>query len=121
MDLFTLFGVFMRYRLILGFMVIALIGFSFSAFAIIVVMIRSTGNIPVSMAYAIDQKIDDGMPTTGSVQAVYLDGDIAFGPVPANNSLSDSATSCYNTTFNTFSVGFQSGSGPNCALSFRFQ
>ena len=122
MDSFKLLWIFIRDRWGIV-LVIALIGLNFSASALMMyVSIRSSGNIPVMTAYAIDQKIDDGLPTSGTVQAVYLDGDIDPAvPIPANNSLSDSATSCYNTTANTYSVGFNKGSGRNCAMSFRFQ
>ena len=36
--------------------------------------IRGNATIPVQQAYNIDKKIDDGFPTTGNVQAVYING-----------------------------------------------
>lgn len=87
---------------------------SFSSTSSVVV---SYPMLPVSQAYNIDKKVDDGIPTTGNIQAVYLN----TWPVPAPNAATDSATTCYNTTGPSYSVGYNGGSNPNCALSFRMQ
>ncbi len=72
----------------------------------------------VQQAYNIDKKMDDGLPTTGNVQALYLSGWVANW---ANSQATDSTTSCYNTTTNTYSISKNGGNGMNCALSFQFQ
>jgi prepilin-type N-terminal cleavage/methylation domain-containing protein len=74
--------------------------------------------LTVAQAYNIDKKIDDGLPVTGNVQAVYLS---AWNFLYANPQASDSATSCYNTTTNTYSISIKNGAGLNCAISFQFQ
>jgi len=100
-------------------------------------------------AYAIDKKIDDGMPQSGIVTAKYQQWDIAgqgatvaSGVVWAaggqvmgansgapsygstNNSTPPSATTCYDNAGGSgaqqYSVGYNGGTGQNCALSFRF-
>ncbi len=80
----------------------------------------STPSIPVAQAYNIDKKVDDGLPTTGSVQAKYL---TVWAVTPATNAAADSTTTCYNTTRNAYSIGSVAnyGAGGNCALSFRLQ
>jgi prepilin-type N-terminal cleavage/methylation domain-containing protein len=82
--------------------------------------IVSTGTIPVTQTYNIDKKIDDGLPMTGSVMAVYLFNQAITN---SNNAAADNTTTCYNTTSNVYSIGSAAnyGSGGNCALSFRFQ
>ena len=84
--------------------------------------LSSGTTIPVIQASNIDKKIDDGLPTTGSVQAVYLNGSLtatSFAPSAA----SDTTASCYNSASNVYSISSLSnyGAGGNCALSFRFQ
>jgi hypothetical protein len=85
----------------------------------------STGNIPVSQAYSIDQKIDDGIPTTGAVQAIFPNSpnNGAAAPVQANNAASDGDTTCYNTGSSppAYSIKYDNGALPNCGLSFKFQ
>lgn len=85
--------------------------------------------LTVKQAYAIDSKIDDGMPKAGKVQAVNGMGNI---PLPVNtyggswvnkwstNAATDSTTTCYNTTNNVYSTAID-GNNLNCALSFQFQ
>jgi len=82
----------------------------------------SAGSIPVILAYNIDKKIDDGLPTTGAVQAVFLNGSVTATSA-APNAATDSTTTCYNTISNVYSIGSAAnyGAGGNCALSFRFQ
>jgi prepilin-type N-terminal cleavage/methylation domain-containing protein len=81
----------------------------------------SSASIPVTQAYAIDSKMDDGLPTTGNVVAVYIKN----GPSTTNNAssaASDSPTTCYNTS-NAYSLSSAAsyGTNGNCALSFKFQ
>ena len=83
----------------------------------------SSGIIPVIQSYNIDKKIDDGLPTTGAVQAMFLNGSEGTPPVQSTNAATDSTTTCYNTTSNAYSIGSLAdyGAHGNCALSFRFQ
>lgn len=84
----------------------------------------SNPGLSVIQAYNIDKKIDDGFPTTGDVQATYINGaDGNVPPIIAPNAGADSASTCYNTGGSTpaYSIGYQNGAGVNCALSFRFQ
>ena len=89
--------------------------------------------LSVSQAYNIDTKIDDGMPQSGRVMALYVN---AYPPkwagsggtfgAPYTTNVSPSATSCFdngNISGNpqAYSIGKNSGSGVNCALSFQFQ
>jgi prepilin-type N-terminal cleavage/methylation domain-containing protein len=85
------------------------------------IMLSGT-TIPVIQAYNIDKKIDDGTPNTGSVVAAYINNNNTTIQQP-NAQATDSATSCYNTTNNIYSLSATAngGSGPNCALSFKFQ
>lgn len=78
----------------------------------------STPAISVLSAYNIDQKVDDGKPATGSIQALYINN---YWIHKANAQATDSTTSCYNTTTSAYSVSINSGMGQNCALSLRFQ
>ena len=78
----------------------------------------NTASLTVAQAYAIDAKIDDGLPTTGKVLAQYTSGNIVRLPSSAVNS---SATTCYTTTGPAYSVNFKNGANSNCALSFGFQ
>ena len=82
----------------------------------------SNTQISVTQAYNLDKKIDDGMPTTGIVQAVYINGGYLAGAtsIPPSGS-PDTASTCYNNSTNTYSNNVNKGSGPNCALSFKMQ
>jgi prepilin-type N-terminal cleavage/methylation domain-containing protein len=81
----------------------------------------SGSQFPVIAAYKIDAKVDDGLPTSGNVQAWYLGAASGVAPTLANNAASDTSSTCYNTTNNTYSIGYQGGVGVNCALAFMFQ
>jgi prepilin-type N-terminal cleavage/methylation domain-containing protein len=76
--------------------------------------------ISVIQAYNIDKKIDDGLPATGDVIALYLSGEVLTS-APNTAASGGNSTSCYDTTTTTYSVTVNNGSGPNCALSFKFQ
>ena len=82
----------------------------------------SSVSIPVIQAYNIDKKIDDGLPTTGSVVTLYINSSTVFFSSPSN-AAADTTTTCYNTTSNIYSLSTYAnyGAGGNCALSFRFQ
>jgi prepilin-type N-terminal cleavage/methylation domain-containing protein len=76
-------------------------------------------SMTVAQASAIDTKIDDGLPTSGKVQAMY----VQWG-VPgfwSSNATSPSATTCFDTTSNKYSTGTLSSANVNCALSFQMQ
>lgn len=80
----------------------------------------SNATIPVTQAYNIDKKIDDGQPTTGEVVAVYINNSqTVTTAAPSGNP--DTASTCYNNSTNTYSTNVNNGSGPNCALSFKMQ
>jgi hypothetical protein len=79
----------------------------------------SSANIPVTQAYNMDKKVDDGLPTTGSVQASYILNSNTMRTSPNGNP--DTASTCYNNSTNTYSTDVNNGSGPNCALSFKMQ
>lgn len=84
--------------------------------------------LTVNQAYAIDGKIDDGLPTTGSVLALYV---MPFslqwlGTASSSVAVSGSSTTCYDNDGNVskpinYSSDQKNGSGLNCSLSFRFQ
>ena len=108
-------------------------------------IVYGSAGISISEAYNIDQKMDDGFPQSGAVQALYLNfntpdqGSIAwaasdgnfgartgapnFGPTTAATPMS--ATTCYdnNNTAGTrqaYSMSQDNGKPINCAISFRF-
>jgi len=79
----------------------------------------SSATLPVISAYDIDTKIDDGIPTTGTVTTNYL----SYNTITdVNSAANDSATTCYNTSTATgiYSTAQNRGNGENCALSFQF-
>jgi hypothetical protein len=91
--------------------------------------------LTVQEASSIDSKIDDGLPQSGAVTAIYLnatnsDGNPqwANGPdftAPYTTATPGTATTCYDN--NNVAAATQqysttqSGSKLNCALSFKFQ
>lgn len=83
--------------------------------------------IPVIDAYLIDAKIDDGLPTSGQVQAVYEGSTGATYYSPGFNTFSDTPTSCMSDNWMTnvrsysTSAAANGGTGANCALSFQMQ
>jgi hypothetical protein len=82
----------------------------------------SNANISVRQAYNMDAKVDDGLPLTGNVQALYINNTQLI-PIAAPNTATfgGTASSCYDTTTSTYSVTVNNGNGGNCALSFKFQ
>ena len=75
----------------------------------------------VSQAADIDNKLDDGTPMGGAIQA--------FAPVPwtGNNadwyvhSSTDSSSTCFNDSTNTYSTNINGGAAMNCGLSFKLR
>jgi hypothetical protein len=98
--------------------------------------VASTANIPVAQAYAIDNKIDDGLPQSGNVMAWYLNVDqewtdgtdathIANEPIPYSGALWPMSTHCYDNNGAAGAVTkystYDNGADANCALSFKMQ
>ncbi len=84
--------------------------------------IVTNANIPVIQAYNMDAKVDDGLPSTGNIQAAYLNNNaVVMFTAPKTTTSGGNATSCYDTTTGTYSIMYNNGSGGNCALSFKFQ
>jgi prepilin-type N-terminal cleavage/methylation domain-containing protein len=80
----------------------------------------SSTTIPVTQAYNMDKKVDDGLPTTGNVVAVYISNS-ASSTFNAPSGNPDTASTCYNSSTLTYSTNIGNGSNPNCALSFKMQ
>lgn len=97
--------------------------------------------LTVREAYGIDTKMDDGMPQSGRVTAMYVfddgdqvnwasgnsytdDGASGVDNVPTTAATPYAATNCYDnndvTGPQTYSIA-QNSSALNCALSFQFQ
>jgi len=109
----------------------------------------STPNVTAQEAYSIDSKVDDGLPQSGNVKAVYMNDSPPWGPINSvhwasgasgvdgansgspnygatTSATPGSSTTCYdngNATGATqqYSLGQNNGAGPNCALTFKFQ
>ncbi len=86
-------------------------------------------SVTVTQAYAIDKKMDDGMPQTGGVLVTW-DGNVYGlyddGATDKITATPPSATSCYDdggVTGSTrkYSININGGAGVNCVLSFQFQ
>jgi prepilin-type N-terminal cleavage/methylation domain-containing protein len=77
-----------------------------------------------NQAWAIDSKIDDGLPTTGNVLAQWL---ARYGGNPqigwSTNGSSPSSSTCYDTSSGVakYSTTYNGGNGINCGISFQFQ
>jgi hypothetical protein len=104
-------------------------------------VLNSNPGLTTAQAYGIDKKIDDGLPQSGAVLALYStagDNDgwwaglsIAQGwnyqgVAPYTNATPASSITCFdngNTPGATqnYSVQVDGGGGVNCALSFQFQ
>ena len=81
----------------------------------------------VQQAYIIDQKIDDGLPTSGRVSAKYPhSASFWVGTANSSTAVSGSPTTCYDNAGNTanqvvYSTSQNNGSGLNCGLSLLFR
>lgn len=95
--------------------------------------VNSTPGLSVQQAYNIDKKVDDGLPQSGNITALYANNGVIWagsgqpsGTAPYTTATIGSATSCFDNG-NTagvqqqYSVEQNGGSGLNCALSFQFQ
>lgn len=100
-------------------------------------MMLANPAMSVNQAYQIDSKIDDGLPYSGKVLAVFIGSTgrpfwinrldlpayFAYSPTQADAA---SNTSCIDNgnvsgATQTYSIGTNGGNGINCALSFKFQ
>ena len=77
--------------------------------------VESLPGLTVFQAYGIDQKMDDGMPQSGSVQAYFFNVTVTWAP----NAATADSTTCFDTTSNQYSLLY--ANNPNCALTLRFQ
>ncbi len=80
--------------------------------------------LSVKKAYDIDKKIDDGLPGSGRVQAMFVGSNYSYygGAVDwSPNASSPSSTTCFDTTSNQYSLTQNNGSGVNCGLSIQMQ
>lgn len=93
----------------------------------------SNAGLAVSQAYAIDTKVDDGLPLTGNVLAAYAGGNNwiwcnggqNIAP-PTSSTISPSASTCFDNGGNAsntmkYSVQYSNGSNVACALTFKMQ
>lgn len=103
-------------------------------------LFESYPTVKVIHAYNIDKKIDDGLPQSGRVTAVYVGKTGsqqwarwigastvagAYG-TPTTSALASSETTCYDNNntagvVQTYSVGQNGGNGNNCGISIQFQ
>lgn len=100
--------------------------------------VTSNPGLSVAQAYAIDRKLDDGLPQSGRVIAVYDDTTVSApywvrwsGTASASNgpttaATAGSQTTCYDNgnnagTAQQYSMEQNGGAGVNCGLSFQFQ
>lgn len=107
--------------------------------------IHSLPGITVQQAYSIDTKIDDGLPQSGNVTAIYVDSwvfwaaggstditnpNVGASSGPPNHGPTTTATpataiTCYDNGgvvgVQHYSTEISNGTGINCALSFQFQ
>ncbi len=109
--------------------------FGISAVGLLLSMeiVDNSPGLRVQEAYNIDKKMDDGLPQSGNVIALFLDATphwVWDSPVDGNNAPQttaapgDSTTCADNGNVNGATVQYslsQSSSNTNCALSFRFQ
>lgn len=80
-----------------------------------------SGGLTVANAFAIDQKMDDGTPMNGAIQAFAPAKWTGNNPAwyPAGNL--DSSSTCFNNSTNAYSTNVNGGAAMNCALSLRFR
>ena len=87
----------------------------------------SGAGLTVKQAYDIDVKLDDGAPQTGVVntKAIFNNTAMDWAGVSPGVAVSHSGSTCYGNSNNAsnpmvYSLNQSSGSGVNCALSFKF-
>lgn len=97
--------------------------------------ILSVPGMSVLQASRIDTKIDDGLPQSGNVIALYISDDGIYNMVWANGTdnagiastgaIPPTTSTCYDNGSGSgaqqYSLSQNGGSGINCGLSFRFQ
>jgi prepilin-type N-terminal cleavage/methylation domain-containing protein len=94
--------------------------------------VLSNPGLTVKQAYAIDTKIDDGLPQLGRVTAIYANGytgaygDVVWSGIAGTGMTPASSTTCYDNgnvflATQHYSVEFKDGAGVNCGLSIDFQ
>lgn len=91
----------------------------------------SSPGITVAQAYAIDSKIDDGLPYSGNVLAVLVNGgwnatNDGVGGAPSADAPSSTTCVDYSSSYSysappEYSMSQNGGAGVNCALSFKAQ
>jgi prepilin-type N-terminal cleavage/methylation domain-containing protein len=84
----------------------------------------STPGLTVSQAYNIDRKMDDGIATSGNVQANYLGYTAGNGAILASPSAaagSYTVATCYDSNTGYYAMSWGSGNNVACGLSFKFQ
>jgi hypothetical protein len=97
--------------------------------------LSSNVGLTVAQAYAIDGKIDDGMPLTGNTLAAFITGNNWTWPgvgwpniniAPPTVAVTPAATSCFDNGGNSsntmkYSVGYSNGNNVACGLTFKMQ
>ncbi len=91
----------------------------------------SATGLSVQQAYAMDRKVDDGMPQSGNVTATFpvgygWAGTADSSSVPYTTATPGSSTTCFDNgnvagAAQQYSVEINNGSNNNCALSFQFK
>ena len=99
----------------------------------------SSPALSVKQAYSIDTKIDDGLPQSGNVTALYINYSLTvtvylwagsgglYWADPYTAATPGTSTSCYDNGSSStgaaqqYSTEQNGGNGINCALSFKFQ
>jgi len=128
-----------------GFNYLSLLGFSQATnYLDLNGAISSTTPLSSFQAYSIDKKIDDGFPQTGFITAKYQNWFVTWnngtytstnGVIWASGGMLEgvgdtsstpaSATTCYDNAgvlgTQQYSVGYNGGTGQNCAVSFKMQ
>jgi prepilin-type N-terminal cleavage/methylation domain-containing protein len=97
----------------------------------------SNPGLTVQQAYAIDSKIDDGLPLTGNVLAAYIDSNNWFWPnkngyneqniaPPSSTTFVPTTSTCFDNgpAHNypmQYSIEVSNGANVNCGLTFKVQ
>lgn len=86
--------------------------------------VNGSRNTTVNAAYNIDTKIDDGLPHTGKVTAMFLNGQPTWSGASGTAATAASSATCYdngnvNGAAQRYSTSQNNGSGANCGLAFE--
>ncbi len=79
----------------------------------------SAPGLRVILASAIDEKLDDGLATSGVVRAAYIS--CASSVQIPSNAATHGVNTCYETTSGVYSTAIEGGDRINCALMVRMQ